>query len=235
MTREPVAVLPPRSSALGFNSLLINAGALVAAMTKRQSMDASALPRGDGAIVLVIPAFLAGDAMTAGLRHFLRYLGYRPETAGVRMNVGATPRLIAKLEAALIRLSNEQGGPIFVVGQSLGGVLARDLALRYPQHVRRVVTLCSPIRVPITTPLAFGLPLIAPLFDRDWLARRNAICGPLSVPVTALYSEDDGVVDWRECLQDNHPASENIRVEGAHSTIGASPSALAAIARALRI
>jgi pimeloyl-ACP methyl ester carboxylesterase len=235
VTPEPVAVLPPRGSALGFKSLLVNGGALVAAIVKQQRIDANALPRGDGAIVLVIPAFLAGDAMTAGLRRFLKYLGYRPETAGVRMNIGATPHLIAKLEAALLRLSLEQGGRIFVVGQSLGGVLARDLALRYPQHIRRVVTLCSPIRVPITTPLAFGLPLIAPFFDRDWLARRDAICGPLSVPVTALYSEDDGVVDWRECLQDNHPASENIRVEGAHSTIGTSPTALAAIARALRI
>jgi pimeloyl-ACP methyl ester carboxylesterase len=235
VSQAPVAVLPPRRSVLGFKSLLANGGSLIAALLRRQTIDANALPRGDGAIVLVIPAFLAGDAMTAGLRRFLKYLGYRPEIANVRMNIGATPRLIAKLEAALIRLSNEQGGPIFVVGQSLGGVLARDLALRYPQHIRRVVTLCSPIRVPITTPLAFGLPLIAPFFDRDWLARRDAICGPLSVPVTALYSQDDGVVDWRECLQDNYPASENIRVEGAHSTIGASPSALAAIARALRI
>ena len=142
---------------LGFQSLLANAGALVAATVKRQRIDASGLPRGDGSIVLVIPAFLAGDAMTAGLRRFLRYLGYRPETAGVRMNAGATPRLIAKLEAALSRLSIKQGGPIFVVGQSLGGVLARDLALRYPQSIRRVVTLCSPIRIPITTPLAFGV------------------------------------------------------------------------------
>ncbi len=204
-------------------------------MLKPLTISVSDLPRGNGEIVFVIPAFLAGDAMTAGLRRCLKSLGYRPETAGVFLNVGATPRLIAKLEAAFLRLQAVQGGPIYVLGQSLGGVLARDLALRYPQHVRRVVTLCSPIRVPITTPLAPGAPLVAPFFDHAWLARRGAICGPLGVPVTALYSEDDGIVDWHECLQDNHPGCENIRVTGAHSTIGTSPTALAAIARALRI
>jgi hypothetical protein len=41
------------------------------------------------------------------------------------------------------------------------------------------------------------------------------------------------VVDWRECLQDDRAGCRNVRVSGAHATIGSSPSALAAIAQAL--
>jgi pimeloyl-ACP methyl ester carboxylesterase len=233
MDGEPLVVRPARNTSLGLRSLLLNAGSLVTATLKPESLDARDLPHGDGCIVLVIPAFLAGDWMTAHLRRFLASLGYRPETANVFLNLGATARLIAKLDTALVRLNERQGGPIHIVGQSLGGVLARDLALRHPRCVRRVVTLCSPIRVPITTPLAPGAPLVTPFFDRGWLERRSAICGAIGVPVTALYSEEDGVLDWRECLQDDRPGCENVRVNGAHSTIGTNPSALAAIARAL--
>ena len=233
MSDEPIATKPSSNSRLGFASLLANAGALVQAVWKQPGINVDGLPRGDGRVVLVIPAFLAGDAMTAGLRRFLTSLGYQTATANVRLNLGATSALIAKLESALLGLNRVQGGPILIVGQSLGGLLARDLGLRFPERIRRIVTLCSPLGIPITTPLAPGIPLIAPLFDAAWLERRKAIVGPLSVPVTALYSEDDGVVDWRECLQEDHPNAENVRVRGAHSTIGSNPRALAEVARAL--
>jgi pimeloyl-ACP methyl ester carboxylesterase len=233
MNGAPLAVFPKRGSSLGVGSLLQNAAALIASLSKASNQANPDLPRGDGSVVLVILAFLAGDWATARLRNFLRSLGYRVETANVGINIGPTKRLVAKLETTLLRLSAEHDGPIAIVGQSLGGVLARDLAQRYPEHVRHVVTLCSPIRVPITTPLAPAARLLSPLYDSGWLGRRVVIIGPLRVDVSALYSEEDGVVDWRECLQDDHPGCENIRVSGAHATIGSSPAALACIAKAL--
>jgi pimeloyl-ACP methyl ester carboxylesterase len=181
--------------------------------------------------VFVIPAFLAGDWATVRLRRFLMKLGYRVETAGIAFNLGPTARLVAKLDATLLQLSSD--APIDVIGQSLGGVLARDLVRRHPERVRRLITLCSPVRVPITTPLAPAARLLGRFFDSEWLSRRDAIAMPLGVPVTALYSEEDGVVDWRECLLEEGSGGENVRVAGAHATIGSNPSALAAIARAL--
>ena len=70
-----------------------------------------------------------------------------------------------------------------------------------------------------------------------WFIMRVALLPTMavSVPVTALYSEEDGVVDWRECLQDEHPGSKNVRVSGAHATVGSNPAALAAIAEALSL
>ncbi|HKD22244.1 MAG TPA: alpha/beta fold hydrolase [Rhizomicrobium sp.] len=231
MDGEPVAIYPARGAGLGALSLVRNGASLVAGALKPHAKTDRSLPAGDGRTVLVIPAFLAGDWATARLRQFLSALGYRVETAGIAFNLGPTTQLLAQLDEALLRAA--QDGPIALVGQSLGGILARDLARRHQARVRRLITLCSPIRVPITTPLAPAARLLVRYYDRDWLARRHVIAGPLGVPVTALYSKEDGVVDWRECLQDNHPHCENVRVTGAHATIGSSPSALAAIARSL--
>jgi pimeloyl-ACP methyl ester carboxylesterase len=232
MTNEALAVYPGRNSPLGLRSLIRNGLSLVSIFASPPQAMPVGLPRGDGRVVLVIPAFLSGDWATAGLRQFLVHLGYRVETAHIALNMGPTSTLIRKLDQTLMRLAPE-GAAIDVIGQSLGGVLARDLAQRHPRQVRQVITLCSPIRVPITTPLAPAARLLSVLYDSDWLARRHAIAGPLGVPVTALYSEDDGVVDWRECLQDDRPGCRNIRVSGAHATIGSNPSALAAVAHAL--
>lgn len=232
MTREALAVYPGRNSPLGARSLIRNGLSIVSAVAAPPKPMPAGLPRGDGRIVLVIPAFLSGDWATAGLRAFLAHLGYRVETAGVALNMGPMPALIRKLDQTLMQVASERT-PIDVIGQSLGGVLARDLAQRHPRQVRHVITLCSPIRVPITTPLAPAARLLSVLYDSDWLARRHAIAGPLGVPVTALYSEDDGVVDWRECLQHDRPGCRDIRVSGAHATIGSSSSALVAIAHAL--
>ncbi|HUO92886.1 MAG TPA: alpha/beta fold hydrolase [Rhizomicrobium sp.] len=231
MANDILAVYPGRDSALGLMSLFRNGLSLARTFAQPPAPLVEDLPRGDGRPVLVVPAFLAGDWATLALRRFLSQLGYRIETAKVTLNFGPTNRLIERLDGALLRAAHE--APIDIIGQSLGGVLARDLARRHPDRVRRVITLCSPIRVPITTPLAPAAQMLSAFYDPDWLARRHAIAGPIGVPVTALYSEDDGVVDWRECLQGDWPDCRNVRVSGAHATIGSSPSALAAIAHAL--
>lgn len=228
---EPLAVYPASGGTLGLRSLLRNWGALAVSFVHRVPQVHGYFARGNGRVVLVIPAFLAGDWATAPLRRFLTELGYRVETAGVLINLGPTPGMIAKLEKTLVRLSAD--GPIVVIGQSLGGAIARDIVRRNPARVTRLITLCSPVRAPITTPLAPAAQFLKGFYDKDWLARRAAIAGSIGVPVTALYSEDDGVVDWRECILDEHPGCENVRVSGAHSTIGSSPDALSAIARAL--
>jgi hypothetical protein len=226
------AVLPRRGSSLGFTSWAREMASL-AAVTAHPPPLAPAEPRGDGHAVLVIPGFLAGDWATLRLRKFLGACGYRVETAGIPFNAGPTSAIVSRLDAALLRLAADTAAPVSIVGQSLGGVLARNLARRHPGAVRCVVTLCSPIRFPVTTPLQPFASLLAPFHDKHWLAEMDAIARPLPVPATAIYSMDDGIVDWRQCLQDKGPDCENIRVAGSHSAIGSNPAAQAAIARAL--
>jgi pimeloyl-ACP methyl ester carboxylesterase len=191
------------------------------------------MPRGHGETVLLIPGFLAGDWTMHPLRDFLRHLDYRVEFAGVALNLGPTPRLLPQLEAAVERLHAEAGAPILVIGQSLGGAFARVLAHRHPEKIAHIVTLASPIRFPVATPLESIVKLLAPLHGPDVSALRDEIERAPPVPLTALYSQDDGIIDWRCCLQDEAPHCANVEVSGAHSAMGFNPTAQAEIARAL--
>jgi pimeloyl-ACP methyl ester carboxylesterase len=191
------------------------------------------LPRGHGETVLLIPGFLAGDWTMHPLRDFLRHLDYRVEFAGVALNLGPTKGLLPHLEQAVERLHAEVRAPMVVIGQSLGGAFARALAQRHPEKIRHVVTLASPIRFPVATPLEAIAKLLAPLHGPDVVALREEIERPPPVPVTALYSKADGIVDWRCCLQDEATDCVNIEVSSAHSAMGFHPEAQAVIARAL--
>jgi predicted esterase YcpF (UPF0227 family) len=228
---ERVAIFPPKGSNLGLQSFSREVVEAAWDSISPPDFASGPLPRGDGQTVLLIPGFLAGDWTMARLRTFLVGLGYRVETARVFFNPGPTSGMIAQLDAALLRLA--KSGKISIIGQSLGGVLARSLAQRYPHCVRRVVTMCSPIRFPVTTPLEPFAQMLSPFHDAKWVARRHEIAQSVPVPVTAIYSIDDGIVDWRQCVQDEAPGCENVCVRGAHTVMGSNPQAQAAIAFAL--
>jgi pimeloyl-ACP methyl ester carboxylesterase len=185
--------------------------------------------------VLLVPGFLAGDWTMHPLRDFLRHLDYRVEFAGVTLNLGPTKGFLPHLEHAVERLHAEAGAPIVVIGQSLGGAFARVLAHRHPEKISHVVTLASPIRFPVATPLESIVKLMAPLHGPDVVALRDEIERTPPVPVTALYSQDDGIIDWRCCLQDESDTCANVEVTGAHSAMGFNPEAQAVIARALAL
>jgi hypothetical protein len=228
---ERVAVFPPKDSGLGFESWAREMASLARTTLDPPQFPDQPLPRGQGRTVLLIPGFLSGDWSMARLAAFLRSLDYRVETARVFFNPGPTAGMVARLDETMLRLA--KNGPIHIVGQSLGGVLARHLARRHPDKVCRVVTLCSPIRFPVTTPLEPFTRLLKPFLDPKWVRSRHEIAMPLPVPVTAIYSPEDGIVDWRQCLQDDAPGAENVLVRGTHSAMGSNPKAQIVIALAL--
>jgi pimeloyl-ACP methyl ester carboxylesterase len=228
-----VSVVPPSpESGLGLASWMreIMEAARATLATPQYPAD---LPRGHGETVLLIPGFLAGDWTMHPLRDFLRHLDYRVEFAGVTLNLGPTPRLLPQLECVVERLHAEAGATILVIGQSLGGAFARVLAHRHPEKIAHVVTLASPIRFPVATPLEAIVKLLAPLHGPGLMALRDEIERAPPVPVTALYSQDDGIIDWRCCLQGEAAHCTNLEVSGAHSAMGFNPEAQAAIARVL--
>jgi predicted esterase YcpF (UPF0227 family) len=224
-----VAILPPKESRLGFGSAAPEAAAFWACVLKPPPFPEVA--EGDGHAVLVIPGFLAADWTTGRLRSFLKRAGYRAATARIAFNAGPTPRMLARLDATVAALS--RNAPISVIGQSLGGVLARSLAVRHGARIRHVVTLGSPIHFPVTTPLQPFAAMLARFQDAEWLADIGHIAKPSTVPTTAVYSHDDGIVDWRQCLQDESGIHRNVRVDGAHATMGSNPQAQIVIAQAL--
>lgn len=226
---NPVA-RPGPESGLGFGSWVREmTEAARATLAKPQYPDD--LPCGNGETVLLIPGFLAGDWTMHPLRDFLRYLNYRVEFAGIAFNLGPTAGFLPQLEQTVERLHAEAGYPLVIIGQSLGGSFARALAHRRPQRVAQVITLGSPIRFPVATPLEAVVRWLAPFHAPDVMNLVEEIGRTPPVPVTAIYSRDDGIIDWQSCLQDETAHCVNLKVSGAHSAMGFNPEVQALIAR----
>jgi hypothetical protein len=187
-------------------------------------------PRGSGRRVLVLPGFTAGDVSTAPLRLALRALGHRPSPWGLGLNVGPDDETVRQLLRLLDQLVQQNGGPIDIVGWSLGGIMARLLALHHPDRVRQAISLGSPIRV--EDPHANLSESVRRLSQLAGLqrGRRGHDLTEVPVPSTVIYSRQDGVVAAASCLQPVGPTSENIEVRGAHIGLGHNPAVVWAVA-----
>ena len=187
-------------------------------------------PRGIGRRVLVLPGFTAGDVSTAPLRFALRALGHRPAPWGLGLNVGPDDETVRQLLRRLDQLVAQNRGPIDIVGWSLGGIMARLLALHHPDRVRQAISLGSPIRV--EDPEANLSESVRRLSQLAGLqrGRRGHDLTEIPVPSTVIYSRQDGVVAPASCLQPVGPTSENIEVRGAHIGLGHNAAAVWAVA-----
>ena len=130
-----------------------------------------------------------------------------------------------------------RGRKVSIVGWSLGGVYARDLALRAPDLVRCVITLGTPFANDVRATNATGLYEALsrePVEDNSEL--RKAIAGDLPVPATSIYSRSDGIVNWRTCILRASDTAENIEVHlASHTGMGVNAAALWAVADRLAL
>src|SRR5882724_10287436 len=111
-------------------------------------------PRGDGHPVLVLPGWLASDRTTRPLRWFLRDRGYHAHGWKLGRNHGPDAETVAGLGRRFLALRDRHRRRLTLVGWSLGGIYARELARRFPDDVRQVITLASPFRDPSATNVA---------------------------------------------------------------------------------
>jgi pimeloyl-ACP methyl ester carboxylesterase len=189
-------------------------------------------PKGDGHPVLTLPGFLASDLSMAPMRRYLREIGYDTHAWNMGRNIGGLARIRAALRDRLAEIHDSTGRKVSIVGWSLGGVYARDLALQAPDMVRYVVTLGSPFANDVRATNATRLyeALSGETVD-DNPELRAAISGDLPVPATSIYSRADGVVNWQTCLLRPSDTSENIEVYlASHVGLGVNPAALWAVA-----
>lgn len=189
-------------------------------------------PRGDGHPVLLLPGFLASDLSMAPMRRYLRELGYDAHAWRMGRNLGGVARMRLALRDRLAGIHAATGRKVSIVGWSLGGVYARDLALQAPDMVRYVVTLGSPFANDVRATNATRLyeALSGEGADDD-PELRAAIAGDLPVPATSIYSRTDGIVNWRTCLLRPSDTAENIEIHlASHVGLGVNPAALWAVA-----
>jgi len=184
-------------------------------------------PRGDGHPVLVLPGWLASDRSTWALRRFLRDRGYHAHGWRLGRNLGPDPDTVAGLGRRFHALRERHGRKLSLIGWSLGGIYARELARRFPTDVRQVITLASPFA-------ALGASSIERLSGmrprRAAPELRARLDEPLAVPSSAFYNRSDGIVAWRSCVQDGAALAENIEVRTSHCGMGHHPGVLLVIA-----
>jgi pimeloyl-ACP methyl ester carboxylesterase len=194
-------------------------------------------PRGDGHGVLILPGLLASDSSTALLRQFLRRLGYDVRGWHLGRNLGPTDEVLDGLPARLAELASLTGGPVSVIGWSLGGIYARELARQRPGQVRRVITLGSPFALTDSrqSHADRAYQRRSRLHATDRVPTREQVSQPIGVPSTAVYSRRDGIVSWRTCIEPETQLHENIEVRCAHLGFGVDPATLWLIADRLAV
>jgi pimeloyl-ACP methyl ester carboxylesterase len=187
----------------------------------RHLSQALAAARGANEPVLLLPGFMAGDASMWPLRLFLRRLGWDARGWELGFNRGDAPRLLPRVIEVADRLAQQRGQALRVVGWSMGGFMARELARDRADLVARVITMGTPV---------VGGPkytAAAPIFrSRGWdLDAVEAECEarasrPIEAPITAIYSRRDGVVAWQACLDRTSPRIEHVEVQSTHAGLG---------------
>lgn len=150
--------------------------------------------------VIVLPGFGANDASTLPLRGYLRSIGHRVDGWQLGLQGRDVPGSIRRFVDRLADAAESSGGPVTLVGWSLGGVVAREAARLRPDLVQQVFTLGSPI-----------------------VGRPVGTQPPIQVPVTCVYSRRDGIVGWQYAMDHHTPMAVNIEVTSSHFGLGVDP------------
>ncbi|MCU1715677.1 esterase/lipase family protein [Pseudomonas sp. 5P_3.1_Bac2] len=179
-------------------------------------------PLGDGHAVMVMPGLLAGDSSTAPLRRFLSTCGYQVQGWQQGRNLGPRAGVMAALQRQLRELQSASDGKISLIGWSLGGIFARELARLQPEAVRQVISLGSPLYgEPQTSTNAW--PLYQHISAGHPADVERGDCAP-PVPTTSIFSRGDGVVGWRGSVETHGAQICNIQLRsGSHLGLGVNP------------
>jgi triacylglycerol lipase len=206
------------------------------------------IPTGDGSAVVLVPAFLLSDGYLGDLNQWLARIGYQPYMSGIGRNFNCPNILTDRLKVTIEEAHAHTGRKVHLIGHSLGGVLARSAATRWPELVASLITMAAPFRGIHAHPLI----LQAQSLVRGFIKARadpavpetcytglcecdfvNALKQPLpgTVPHAAIYTRTDGVVDWRRCITED--AGNDIEVSGTHVGLVFNPEVYRHIAQRL--
>jgi thioesterase domain-containing protein len=193
-------------------------------------------PRGDGHTVVVYPGLSANDASTVPLRKYLSSLGYETHGWGQGFNFGPRAGVLSTGKQHLRALLAQSTQPLSLVGWSLGGIYARELAKELVSEglpVRSVISLGTPFAGGPQSTNAWRLYELTSGRSAHREAEKFALATAPSMPTSSIYSRSDGIVAWQasiQAAQAHNPHTENIEVVASHFGIGLNPSAWWAVA-----
>jgi pimeloyl-ACP methyl ester carboxylesterase len=188
------------------------------------------LPVGDGHPVIVFPGLGASDLSTVPLRNFIRQRGYSAYAWEGGFNLGPREGVLGSCSSLLREVSRRHREKVSLVGWSLGGIYAREMAKLHADQARCVITLGTPFTGhPRATNAWRFYELVSGQSAHD-SRLIDGIRQPPACPTTSIYSKTDGVVAWPCSLNEELPHTENIEVHASHMGMGMNPLALYAVA-----
>jgi hypothetical protein len=211
--------------------LLIGEGAMIASRIWRFFGRVGERGPAEGPPLLVIPGFLASDRSTLGLQRALAQAGYRATGWGLGINRGARPDILERIAGQVER--HGRGRPVILVGWSLGGVFAREVAKRRPDLVAKVVTLGAPFSGDPRANNAWRL--------YELVAGHKVDAPPIDVrpgekppvPTLALWSRRDGVVAPACARGRDDESDHRVELDCSHMGFGVSSGAYPQIVKAI--
>jgi len=224
MSDQEEPYVPPPSALLALTEAHRAVAEIFSLNITRRALHRMA-PRGDGHPVMVLPGFMGGDGYNTALRRYLTKLNYAVHGWGMGRNLGPREGVLEGLEERIHYLAERYEGPVSLVGHSLGGIFARELAREFPDKVRQVISLGSPFgegRMTASIPARLFTALNPP---EELPIDQAALHHAPPVPTTAIYSKGDGIVNWQTTLQkDGHAQTQSIQVRGSHCGMTFNPS-----------
>ena len=190
-------------------------------------------PKGDGHPVIVFPGLSASDSSTVPLRSYLGTLNYNVSGWNQGFNFGARAGVLDRVSRQVKETFDATGKPVSLIGWSLGGVYAREIAKLIPRMVRSVITLGTPFAGSPKSTHAWRIYELTSGRKIDRESNRYDLPGAPPVPTTSLFSRSDGVVAWQASIQQPsraNPHTENVEVIASHVGLGVNPSAWWAVA-----
>ncbi|MEL6983903.1 MAG: alpha/beta fold hydrolase [Actinomycetota bacterium] len=192
-----------------------------------------AAPRGSGRTAMLLPGWKAPESSMWPIGSFLDRLGHRTTGWGLGTNQGTVEAFRDQLVERVPTLVERSGRPINLVGWSLGGVVAREVARVLPEQIHRVVTFGTPaVGGPTYTIGAASFGEEESTRIRE-LQEEMDVAEPIRVPITAIFTRRDAAVDWRACIDRASTDVTMVEVTSTHIGLGLDPDVWLTAARAL--
>ncbi|MEM6320891.1 MAG: alpha/beta hydrolase [Bacteroidota bacterium] len=188
-------------------------------------------PKGNGERIILFPGWLSHDTVMYPIKKYLQQLGYAPEYWGLGINKGQVEidrnRMIAKLE------KEDSDEKVILMGWSLGGLIAREVAREMPDKIEKVITYGTPV---------VGGPKYTigeKVYSKELVEEIHATIqefdatNPIQVPIRAIFTKNDSIVNWSACIDRTSKDVQHFEVDSTHFSLGVDPKVWEIIANIL--
>lgn len=184
--------------------------------------DLAKAKEGNGRRVMLFPGWKSHETVMFPVKTYLNKLGYTAEYWGLGLNNGEVEKYRDEI---VERLEKEVGEEkITLIGWSLGGLIAREVARMIPHKISNVITYGTPaIGGPKYTIGAkvYKAKEVQRIIDLQQELDEN---NPIQVPLSIIFTKNDSIVNWSACIDRKSPNVKHFEVDSTHLSLGLDPS-----------